>query len=242
MQTRRREAAVISPPVLEAYIRRYTPTYLLEGGPPPATWTDRPETWDEVARVARAYHRAQLTADFTEAVNNGWTFREIEGGALDRDAHVDADGRVTRPIPPTITSELSERAQEVLRDCHALHVALEGPIVSTVESVAYGSWRGAPRTAEAAVHTAEVSVRGRRAEIAREAEKQAEDRVIIDVSHPFRGPAGKQYARGEQIVSVAEAEALSGWREVLEIERDRRGWDAPEGFTPDIWPPFTIMN
>ena len=65
-------------------------------------------------------------------------------------------------------------------------------------------------------------------------------RPVLTVHRPFRAIGGKKYAPGTYRIDQAEADELRLWKERMEAQAKQHDWDAPAGFRPESWPPFSI--
>ena len=65
-------------------------------------------------------------------------------------------------------------------------------------------------------------------------------RPVLTVHRPFRAIGGKKYAPGTYRVDPAVAEELTVWMARMLNQAKQHDWDAPSGFSPDSWPPFSL--
>ena len=70
--------------------------------------------------------------------------------------------------------------------------------------------------------------------------KEEAERPWLVVRFAFRGPGGRSFTVGRQQVEPALADELREWQEAMEAQAKQHGWDAPSGYNPGNWPPFTI--
>lgn len=67
----------------EAFVNRTMPVHLRDDAPIPPTWSGDTDTWTELVRSGRAYHRAAAALRFTEMIANGWRPEEAAAGGFD---------------------------------------------------------------------------------------------------------------------------------------------------------------
>ena len=216
------------------------PQALREGAPAPASWTGTAEQWEEVrAQAARAYEQKPAYDFAYDIAVRGYRPSELATGRLDPGARINAmSGAIIRPPQSTIPPATQDRTRDALRALAARNLKIDAVLQQNLELAAYGRYTSHPRGAEAAISAADSAVQ--RYESTRQAAaKEEAARPMLTVHRPFRAIGGKHYAPGTYRVDPAVVAELQEWRERMEAQAEQRGWDAPSGFNPGHWPPFT---
>lgn len=229
---------------LEEYLARNgaeVPEALRARAPTPKTWPHGQEAWHALTAKAREHLGLKPTFNFAYGVAvQGHYPDELASGQLRPGARTNAaTGAVVRPPEPTIPRATEDRARDALKALARRNLKLDPALRQNLELAAYGRYTSQPRGAEAAISAAESSVWQHEAQRQAAAQEEAE-RPWLVVRFAFRGPGGRSFAVGRQQVEPALADELREWRETMEAQAEQRGWDAPSGYNPGNWPPFTI--
>ncbi len=143
---------------------------------------------------------------------------------------------------PHVPRDLATDCARALAEATELRLTLEGGLQGALEIGATG--RGNERDIRAKLGAVRSVITERREQLAAQ-QREADARSLLDVLHRFPGP-GRRYEHlvpGESIrITAEQKEELGQWRVEMEADRDLHGWDAPAGFTPETWPPFTILT
>ena len=218
------------------------PAQLQEGSSAPPSWTGTPEEWEAVRRRAVAALREKPAYDFGYAVAvEGYYPDELATGQLRQGAEVlRSSGKVVRRHPahdePTM-----RRARELVHEMAQAQVQLEVTLMLDLERVASGRPVGHARRVKVVIEAAESALSQHYAQKQSAAREEAA-RPVLTVHRRFRGIGGKNYAPGTYPVDPSVAAELRDWRERMEAQAKQHNWDAPSGFSPDSWPPFSIRS
>ncbi len=228
----------------EEYLARTgaeVPEALRARAPTPKTWPHGEEAWQACAAKAREHLGLKPMYDFAYGVAVlGYYPDELASGQLRPGARTNATtGAVVRPPEPTIPPATEDRARDALKALARRNLKLDPALQQNLELAAYGRYTSQPRGAEAAISAAESAVWQHEAQRQAAAKEEAE-RPWLVVHFDFRGPGGRSFTVGRQQVDPALAEELREWQETMEAQAKLHGWDAPVGFHPGNWPPFTI--
>ena len=228
----------------EEYLARNVadvPAALRDGAPTPKTWPHGEEAWQAFAAKAREHLGLKPMLDFAYGVAVlGHYPDELATGQLRPGARINmATGKVVRPPEPTIPRVTEGRARDALKALAARNLKIDVVLQQNLELAAYGRYTSHPRGADAAISAAESAVRQHEAQRQAAAKEEAA-RPWLVVRFAFKGRGGRSYAVGRQRVDTARADELLEWRETMEAQAKQHGWDAPSGYNPGNWPPFTI--
>jgi len=217
------------------------PEALRDGAPVPKTWPYGQEAWQSLAAKAREHLTLKPWFDFAHAIAVlGFYPEELATGQLRPGAQIKAmTGAVVRPPKPTIPRATEDRARDALRALAERNVKIDPLLHYNLELAAYGRYLSHPRGADAAIAAAESAVQQDEAQ-RRAAAKQAAERPWLVVHFAFRGPGGRSFDGGRERVDPGLAEELCQWQERMEAQAKQHGWDAPSGYSPSNWPPFSI--
>ena len=67
-------------------------------------------------------------------------------------------------------------------------------------------------------------------------------RPRLTIHRPFRAIGGKKCAPGTYRITQVEVDGLRLWQARMEAQANQHDWDAPSGFSPNSWPPFTLQR
>lgn len=118
-------------------------------------------------------------------------------------------------------------------------VRLDPILQLDLENISVGRDVGKPPRADVVIRAAETALRQHHAELEATAREEA-TRPKLTVHRPFRAIGGKSYAPGTYRVDPSVAEELLVWKERMEAQAKQHDWDAPAGFQPESWPPFSL--
>lgn len=218
------------------------PEELREGASAPETWPHSAESWEVFAEAAREHLRFKPLHDFAYRIGLlGYFPDELATGQLRPGAEINAvTGRVVRHWAaydePTI-----RRARELVRELAQSQAEMDGILRGDLEAIGQGRQVGSEKRLRIVLEAAATALRQRQAE--RKAATQEEAaKLRLTVLRRFRGIGSRQYAAGEYRIDQAEADELRLWKERMEAQAKQHDWDAPSGFSPDSWPPFTLES
>ncbi len=220
--------------------RQPLPQALAEGAPAPPTWIGSQDEWDVVAADARLCHSLRSAYDFASAIALlGYFPDELATGTLRPGAKIQAmSGLVVRPPAPQISRELAEACQRALQELVHLNVTVDPMIQQALE---FAAWyrRGDERDVQRKLRVAERAVNERRAVLEAKRRSEASMPVLI-VRRPFRAKGGRIYERGRYKITDERLGELKAWQDEMEAQAAERGWDSPNGYGVNDWPPFSF--
>jgi hypothetical protein len=165
---------------------------------------------------------------------------ELATGNLRHGAKIElVTGRVSRPAPPEISDELSQQCADVLTEAHQLNVQLDEIIQLGLEQAAWYR-SGDPKDVLRKLNAAERELDQRRAALTVKREREAAMPVIV-VTRAFRWTAGKRYELGTFKITKEELASLEDWKATMEAQARLHVSEAPAGFTPETWPPYSAV-
>lgn len=226
--------------LLRPFSKRKMPDCLRPGAPTPESWNGPSSDWERLAARARDAFQGKPHLEAALAVaQRGFTPQELISGRLAPGAEVNiVTGRVVRHWAEYDDATM-KRARELKHQLARDRAPLAPILMGDLEAIGQGRQVGSEKRLRIVLEAAATALRQHQAE--RKAATQEEAaKLRLAVRRRFRGIGGRQYAAGEYRIDRAEADELRLWQERMEAQANQHDWDAPSGFTPDSWPPFSI--
>lgn len=223
----------------DQYVARTIPEPLREGTPVPPSWPYDEASWYSLARLARRdFHgRAAYEFAFSIAVQ-GLSPAELATGELARGSEMTAGGEVHRMPEGELPADMIRDAGQLLSTVRQRGVALDRIILQRLELASKGG--GTAKNVPPVLATVRSAIQQR--EAAEEAlSREKQDKPVIHVHHAFSAMS-KTFKAGSYTVEPEVAAELKDWQEKKESMAKARGWDAPEGWQANNWPPFGIVE
>lgn len=228
--------------VFDAYARRTRgtiPAALAEDAPVPETWPYGELAWHDASATARRHLKAQADYDFVyEIAVNGYAPAELATGELAPGAHITASGHVHRPPLTELPAGTIQDAGQLLAEVRRRGVRLDPILQARLEQAARGDGTVKGVTPVLTAVTSAI-----RSHVAHQdsLERERQDKPVLHVARPFRAK-GRHFEVGGYTVEPEVAAELKDWKEKKESMATARGWDAPNGYQPDDWPPFRLVE
>ena len=221
---------------LDVYVAKTLPAYLRPETPPPPSWPHSPEAWRVLQQSAAGSWSEQAMLAYVQQLAKGWTPDEMATGK-GFGMEVRPDGSPVRPRMSSLSAYTISQASRALAeaDKRALHIGeLEMTILQQATAGA-GDEKRVKAVAQGVMGLVSVHDAAAKA-----AAYNIATSPVLTVRSPFRGKRGLEYTPGTYHVTEETAGELRAWQTENEAMAARHGWDAPSGFQPDIWPPFTL--
>lgn len=190
----------------EAYLNRVAPMPFAA----PQWFKGLPHEWEELRSLALQHLRPIWAMNFLNALQSGERPWELASGRLDSDATARnlATGAPVRQRPPSVSGEVSRKAQELLMRRDLLDAATE----VLLEELAHG--QGNANTAPTLLGAAESQINlAFGSQAAARAQTAALATVRITNAQRWR-PGGATYQQGAELKVTAEQ--LAQWRDLQE--------------------------
>ena len=215
------------------------PEELREGAPVPETWPYGRESWEVFAEAAREHSRLKPVHDFAYRIGLlGYFPDELAKGQLRHGAEVNVlTGRVVRHWAAYDDATM-KRARELKHQLARDRAPLAPILMGDLEAIGQGREVGSEKRLRIVLEAAESALRQRQAEVQAATQEEAA-RPLLLVRFHFKA-MGREYQQGEYRISPEEADQLTVWMDRMLNQAAQHSWDAPSGFSPDSWPPFSL--
>ena len=225
--------------LLRPFSKRKMPDCLRPGSPPPDSWHWSPGAWEELSAQAREAFRLKPHLEAALAVaQRGFTPQELISGRLAPGTEVNVvTGRVVRHWAAYDDATMKQ-AQQLLHELARNRAHMDPILNLDLESISQGREVGSEKRLRIVLEAAESALRQRQAEVQAATQEDAARPVLLVRFH-FKA-MGREYQQGEHRIDQAEADELRLWKDRMEAQAAQHSWDAPSGFSPDSWPPFTL--